>query len=250
MSTWLNAAAVTTAVILAAAASAEAQLLGVQIEGSYIQNANPGLNLFTTLNTGAGGSLPVGIQAGTGGVAGNSVVFEGGPIVTVKDTVLFSFESAAKGPPPLYSYNYIEFVYNGGYAESVSMMSVGVDFNDNGFTFATQFPPDVEPTPLEPFTFAFTAQTPGAFNGLTLISEENFSANLAWSLVGDTITITPTNLVPDAFLTATFAFPEQQEPTGTPEPATMALFATGLLGLGLHRHRRRAACPAARAATS
>ena len=189
--------------------------------------------------------MPVGIQAGTGDVAGNSVVFEGGPIVTVKDTILFSFESDAKGPPPLYSYNYIEFAYSGGLAQSVSMMSVGVDFKDNGFTFATQYPPDVEPTPLEPFTFAFTSQTPGAFNGLTLISEENFNANLAWSLVGDTITITPRNLVPDAFLTATFAFVEQQPETATPEPATMALFATGLLGLGLHRYRRRQGEPAA-----
>ena len=245
MSNWLNAAAVTNAALIATAAPAEAQLLGVKVEGSYIQNANPGLNLFTTLNTSAGGSMPVGIQAGTGDVAGNSVVFEGGPIVTVKDTVLFSFESDAKGPPPLYSYNYIEFAYSGGLAQSVSMMSVGVDFKDNGFTFATLYPPDVEETPLEPFTFAFTSQTPGAFNGLTLISEENFNANLAWSLVGDTITITPRNLVPDAFLTATFAFVEQQPETATPEPATMALFATGLLGLGLHRYRRRQGEPAA-----
>jgi hypothetical protein len=250
MSSWLNAAAVTTAALLATAAPAEAQLLGVQVEGSYIQNANPGLNLFTTLNTNPGGSMPVGIQTGTSGVAGNSVVFEGGPIVTVKDTVLFSFESDAKGPPPLYSYNYIEFVYSGGSAQSVSLMYVGVDFNDNGFTFATQYPPDADQTPLEPFTLAFTSQTPGAFNGLTLISEENFNANLAWSLVGDTITITPKNLVPDAFLTATFAFAPQQEPTNTPEPASLALIATALLGLGLHRYRRRAACPTARAATS
>ena len=245
MSNWLNAAAATTVAVLAAASPAEAHLLGVKVEGSYIIDANPGTNLFTTLNSSAGGSMPVGIQASSSGMAGTSLVFEGGPIVTVKDTVLFSVDSDAKGPPPLSSYNYIEFVYGGSFGQSVSFMSVGVDFKDNGFTFATQYPPDAEQTPLEPFTFAFTAQTPGAFDGLTLVSEENFNANMTWSRVGDTITITPTNLVPDAFLTATFAFVEQAPETATPEPATMALFATGLLGLALHRYRRRPGDPAA-----
>ena len=244
MSNWLNAAAATTVVLLATAAPAEAQLLGVKVEGSYIINANPGTNLFTTLNNSAEASMPISADAGSFGLAGNSIPMEGGSIVTIKDTALFDFSYNGKGDPNPSPYTYIEYFYSGTFSQPALIMRVGVNFTDSGFNFATSFPTHAEQTAYLPFTFAFTSQTPGAFDGIELVSEENFSANMAWSRVGDTITITPTNLVPDAFLTATFAFSEQPPETPTPEPASLALFATGLLGLALNRRRRPAGAAA------
>jgi hypothetical protein len=237
MSNWLNAAAATTVVLLAAAPAAEASLLGVKVQGNYFASNDPGTNLFIL-----GGETFHVYNDGTIAAMGNSTAHENGTTVTIKDTVLaqLGFVDPEQTIPNIITAPYTEF---GSYSPFFSNR-VGVDFTENGLYFESRSQQDSKFGPLGAYTVTLVAQTPGAFNGLDLVSESNFSNELSWSLVGDTITIQAVPSANTQVRSATFAFAQQQPETPTPEPASLALLATGLLGLALNRRRRPAGAAA------
>ena len=244
MSNWLNAAAVTTAVLVTATASpAEAQLFGVKVEGAYFTNSDPGTNLFAPGNSNLQEftDYPDGIFPPTQAVAGNTAPHENGTLVTIQDTVVATLGFQLVGNeviPVTATVPYVEFGAGPGNFSN----TIGVDFTANGLVFGAE-PElgDKNPT-LGAYTVTLTAQTPGAFDGAELVSETNFLANgMSWTLSGDTITIISPASGDRQFRSLVLSFGPTE--TTTPEPATVAVFATGLLGLGLHRYRRRQGDP-------
>jgi hypothetical protein len=82
----------------------------------------------------------------------------------------------------------------------------------------------------------FTALTPGAFNGFSLVSD-GFTPGLTYGLVGDTITINWAGTgTGDHNFSAIFSFV-----SGVPEPGTWAMMLLGFGGIGfvMRRDRRR-----------
>ncbi len=223
MNTLLNATA-STVILLGLATPAQADLFGTQVEGSLVFGSGP--NEFTT-------APPVftfpDANGGFLAVAGNA---SGNTVVTIADTAPYA-SADVKGGGGTIDLPFAEFAFTG------PLFTLGLNFTANGLDFGlSSFAGSEEDPPLEAMTITLTAQTPGAFQGMTLGSESAFTSFLSWSLNGDTITITaPAGPSADALRTASFSFTGNNT-VDTPEPATIALFTTGLLGLAA-AHRRR-----------
>jgi hypothetical protein len=225
--TTLQSATASTVILLGLATTAQADLYGTKVEGTLTFANNPGVNaflasgltdffLFAPLPNPTYTALP-----------GNSPSYENGSLVTITDT---------KTLPSSATYPYAEFGWR-GYG---SLVNIGIDFTANGFDFFYANGRDSESKdgPVPALSVTLTTQTPGAFAGAFLqsFSDSGFSASRTFA--GDTITLSFDPQRTSGTYAAHFAIP-QTAAVDTPEPATMALFGTGLLGLAAAYRRRR-----------